>query len=344
LGPRTFEEWRADSSWGDYLFIASGQYVPPDASVQTLYRAGASAVVAKPRAASEKNRAALGMFGDTFRFLNYQIPLSAFHPGETLSVVAQIEPRRVPPRSVVWRLQLRDREHNAGAEARLAPFENKFPMQRWSPGKILTDTLVLPLSPELRPGLYDLQLGLYRVQTGDALPFVSADEKQDDVFQLGQVKIIQPEIPDHYLGALEPIDARVGDFATLRGARVQKQSPLVPGAEIRVELFWRAEQRVATDYTIFAQLLDARGNLIAQRDSAPRAGTYPTLIWDAGETIADAYALTIPRDAAPGAYQIIVGMYHWQTLQRLPITDQTGRALGDHIVLPFELQIRPYSQ
>jgi hypothetical protein len=161
------------------------------------------------------------------------------------------------------------------------------------------------------------------------------------VLPLGSIKIIQPPISDHQFAAATPLDARLGDFARLRGYRIVKQSPIRRGDAFRVELYWQAEQRTPTDYTVFVQLLDGRGNLSAQRDGAPRGGAYPTSIWDAGELIADSYTLTVPTDADAGAYQLIVGMYDWRTLQRVPVTETDNRPQGDHVVLPVKIQVSP---
>ncbi len=341
LGPRTYEEWRTDSMWGDYLLVTSGQFVPSDPTVQTLYRNGNSAILAKPRAQLPTPSTTLGNFGETLTLTTFHLPITSFYAGETITATAQFIARRVPQVAVVWRVQLRDRDNNAVAEARLAPFDDKFPLQRWTVGKTLTQTLTLPLSPEIRPGLYDLQIGLYHIRDGEPLRFTSAAGESDDVMSLGSIKIIQSLISNHQLSSATPLDARIGDFARLYGYRLIKQSPIRRGDAFRVELYWQAEQRAPTDYTVFVQLLDARGNLIAQRDSAPRGGTYPTSIWDAGEVIADSYTLTVPPDADAGAYQLIVGMYHWQTLQRLPVTDAEYRALGDHVILPVKIQTSP---
>ena len=78
---------------------------------------------------------------------------------------------------------------------------------------------------------------------------------------------------------------------------------------------------------------------LSQRDAGPRNGTYPTSSWDKDEIIPDVYALTIPRDAKPGEYQLIIGMYAWPDLQRLPITVvSTGQAM-DHYRLPTLLHV-----
>lgn len=73
-------------------------------------------------------------------------------------------------------------------------------------------------------------------------------------------------------------------------------------------MWWKAAERPTGDYSVFVQLLGPDG-LVAQYDSQPRAGSYPTSWWDQGETVEDRFRLVIPDQARPGAYRLIAGMY-----------------------------------
>jgi hypothetical protein len=69
---------------------------------------------------------------------------------------------------------------------------------------------------------------------------------------------------------------------------------------------------------------------------------YPTYLWDEGERIQDEYALAIPPDAPPGAYQIAVGMYYLPTLERLSVVDRDGTPLPDaRILIPGPEVLQP---
>lgn len=98
--------------------------------------------------------------------------------------------------------------------------------------------------------------------------------------------------------------------------------------QLEFTLQWRSEQQLQTDYTIFAQLLDAEGNLVASFDSPPLAGAYPTTTWLPQQTISD--RRHIPwGDVPPGKYRLIVGVYQPATSQRM--VTETGNdfvALG----------------
>ncbi|MBI5304961.1 MAG: hypothetical protein HY868_22710 [Chloroflexi bacterium] len=121
-----------------------------------------------------------------------------------------------------------------------------------------------------------------------------------------------------------PINARLGN-ATLVGYRIE-------GARnLHVVLYWRVAQKIATDLTVFAHLADANERVVAQQDSAPVRGTYPTSAWQPGELIVDAYDLQVD---AMGTFTILVGMYDSATLARVPVFDANNvRQPNDRVTL-----------
>jgi hypothetical protein len=335
LGPKTYEEWRDDPDWGEYLFVSHQQNLPLDPFLTIVYQRGDSLIVQKPgRGRAERADRHLARLGNLFA-LEDSTPLPpTMFPGETLSLTVQVATGDLPTQAVVWRLQLRDLENNPIVETRHPPFEGKFPLHRWPDGVRLTQPLTLPLPLDIRPGMYDTQLGLHRVSSGEVVAWELADGTQDDVIHLGRIKVPLPPVTRHELGALTRTDVRLGDAFRLIGFRLRKVSPLHPGDSFQVILYWQC-LTPAPDHTVFVHLLDSSGRLVAQRDSAPRGGTYPISIWDPHEIVPDTYELTMPHAAAPGDYALIVGMYQWPSLRRLPVTDAAQRPLGDHFGLPI---------
>ena len=100
---------------------------------------------------------------------------------------------------------------------------------------------------------------------------------------------------------------------------------LHPGDTLSLTLYWRALQAMHESYMVFVHLTRADGTIVAQRDSEPRGGRYPTTRWIANEQVSDPYDLTIPVQAEPGVYWIRTGMYIPGNMQRLPVLDP-GRA------------------
>lgn len=104
--------------------------------------------------------------------------------------------------------------------------------------------------------------------------------------------------------------------------------------QTRLTLYWRAGATLDADYTIFVHWLRG-GQPIAQSDSYPAEGYYPTHLWRAGDTVVDEHLLAATSSAGSGD-SISVGLYLLQTMQRLQVLDKSGKAIADSvtIVLP----------
>jgi hypothetical protein len=99
-----------------------------------------------------------------------------------------------------------------------------------------------------------------------------------------------------------------------------------PGDAVPLRLYWRAVSLLNQNYTVFVHLLDSAGKLIAQADSQPRSGAYPTSAWVAGDVIPDDHMLNLPAHLAPGDYVIRVGLYLAPNGPRLPLKSPAGDA------------------
>jgi hypothetical protein len=98
-------------------------------------------------------------------------------------------------------------------------------------------------------------------------------------------------------------------------------------------LYWTAGAPVKGNYTVFTQLFDAAGAMIAQQDNVPMGGTAPTDTWQPDAMIRDTYELVLPPDAPPGPYTLHVGMYDAAGRQPVRLADGTE---ADHVTLPVD--------
>ena len=87
------------------------------------------------------------------------------------------------------------------------------------------------------------------------------------------------------------------------------------GRHLALTLYWQALRPPKGDYTVFAHVLDSAGNLVAQHDGLPLDGLYPTSEWIAG----DVFTQRIELDVPPGEYDLVVGMYTYPDIVRLPV-------------------------
>jgi len=102
------------------------------------------------------------------------------------------------------------------------------------------------------------------------------------------------------------------------------------GEWLEVRLYWQGLAPMREDYTVFVHLTDAAGRVVAQRDSYPLRGNYPTSDWPVGVILADRVEIPIPPDLLPGEYTLKTGMYLLSTLERLPVADE---ATGEKAVV-----------
>ena len=105
------------------------------------------------------------------------------------------------------------------------------------------------------------------------------------------------------------INVMFGDIAQLIGYDVEPAS-LKPGETVYVTLYWQALARTEDEYAVFVHLLSEVGTMVAQRDTYPGLGRYPTTSWQPGSVFADTYRVEIPETAyAPDSIRVQVGLY-----------------------------------
>ena len=148
---------------------------------------------------------------------------------------------------------------------------------------------------------------------------------------------LAPPTDDCPLATVEVVSAQEGlanfaDLVLLLDAGVGSAGAR-PGEIVPVALQWRALRAVDEDYTVFVHFVGPDGRLHGQVDMWPVQGSYPTSRWTPGEELTDLYEVRLAPDAPPGRYQVEVGWYLLATMQRLPVVDEMGQAVSDHIVV-----------
>lgn len=98
-------------------------------------------------------------------------------------------------------------------------------------------------------------------------------------------------------------------------------------------LYWRAQEKIAKDYTVFVHLVNANGEIVDGADTQPRGGRLPTTKWAPRKLVVDGHLLTIGQDVPPGKYRVEIGLYDLATLERLMLVDDTGRVIADKLVV-----------
>ena len=81
-------------------------------------------------------------------------------------------------------------------------------------------------------------------------------------------------------------------------------------------------------------MIGPEGRIWAQQDRLLQHGDYPASTSLPGETVREKYELELAPNMPPDEYSVKIGIYYWETGERLPLWDEHGlRAAEDAIVL-----------
>lgn len=293
-------------------------------------------------------------FGDAIRFLGFT-PL--YEREEEVRFRLYFEALRPTAKDYAITLYLIDAEGNVvGGTDRPQPALVWYPTSRWEQGETIEviantlpwwtgdkDTYAIALGVSESNDTWDVGARL-PVRTQDSA-WVTPVIDDGTLLQLMTVRrsweLHYPEAVRRRYTPPEMAHATQASFAgkaelagyTLRNARVH------PGDTLEVILYWKATARWESSYKVFVQLLSAEGQVVAQQDTVPGEGRFPTDNWLPGEYITDGHHLVVGEDTRAGHYHLIVGFYDPATMARLPVTGEPNIAPENHVVLDQEIEI-----
>jgi hypothetical protein len=126
----------------------------------------------------------------------------------------------------------------------------------------------------------------------------------------------------------EGLDVNFGDQIRLRGWELG-ETVLQPGETLTLTLAWEATAELSDRYVVFVHLLSPDGSLVAQSDRPIGDGLIPYAIWQPGTTFSYPVTLELPDGLPAGDYRLLLGVYLWPSLERLPVmADVAGAEAG----------------
>lgn len=188
----------------------------------------------------------------------------------------------------------------------------QYPARSAAGDEVLIEQIALPL--EVEPGRYGWHMTC-------------------DTLHSGEVEVLPVDRAPGYVALDSPPEWE--PFAQLAGVALPAGAEAWSGGTVELTLHWQALGAASQDYSVFAHLTDASGTVRAQADGYPRGGGSPSSAWQSGAVIVDIRRITLPPDLPAGDYQIVVGWYDWQTLERVPTS-----AGQDAVTLPVTLHIQ----
>ncbi|MCB0208755.1 MAG: glycosyltransferase family 39 protein [Anaerolineae bacterium] len=305
----------ADTPPGDYLL----QYVIYDpASGQALGQPHTMAGIAVDPADIVVPVAALS------------IPNYAARPLADMTLLGYAAPEKIQPGQEMWlwlywqpnhplnpktqiRLQLEAGEVQSTADFSLVADSED--VAAWQPGQVRRTVYHLPTNPRLDGTTAHLTVALL-----DAAGAIEAETSVTEIaLETRRHQFDSPDIET-------PLEVNFGNPTeiTLLGSTISTDSledvaVSDQPSTIRLTLYWQAQQEMETNYTIFIQLLNPAGQVVAQVDQQPLAGAAPTTTWLSGEILTDNYTLAPSAPLQAGDYQLIAGFYNAATGERLPV-------------------------
>lgn len=118
------------------------------------------------------------------------------------------------------------------------------------------------------------------------------------------------------------------DGIALIGAEI---APAEDGRSLALRLAWRAEAEASRDYSAFRHVL-CDGALAGQSDGPP-GGIWPADAWRHGDVLVDRQSIELTRPWDAARCQVLVGLYRWEDMVRLPVLDAAGLAMADDAVI-----------
>ncbi len=132
--------------------------------------------------------------------------------------------------------------------------------------------------------------------------------------------VTEAQIPDD----INRLDFVYADALRLIGYRIE-QPTIHPGEWLPVTLYWQATRSIAENYSAFVHLLDSDGQAIAQANTYPDGGNWPTSMLKPGLVLEDTYHLLIPPDVeTPIATRLALGIFEFDDPQRAAKTAVDG--------------------
>jgi hypothetical protein len=230
-------------------------------------------------------------------------------------------------RELLVTLQVVDEVGDVIAESIEPPWSGNASVLTWPGGLAVQDehSIFLPDGAATDQTRLQVAIGqLYRDGQVRPLPLVGGTITELD---LGPINLSSSEPSERVA------EGSLGGIVALVGYDPPPPLQVEAGTHLPLTLTWQSLVNAQEDYTVFIHLVGSDGVPLAQIDSEPLAGTYPTSFWRVGEQISDPYHLEIPPGVLAGDYELRVGLYLLSNGQRLPLVSTDGETLGDSILL-----------
>ena len=184
------------------------------------------------------------------------------------------------------------------------------PTRVWNPENYYIETMRLKIPADTPPVPYALVTGLVS-PSGERLA-VSGSENNSLHLQTIEVKPLRT-------GPLQRVRPTTRASADTEDGLALQGYDLIGGpGGYTFRMFWDTERGVSRDWITYIHMTDSQGELIEQFDGPPLAGLQPTSQWRPNSLYIDRRELKLPEGLASGKYLLRVGLYNFESGERLP--------------------------
>jgi hypothetical protein len=201
------------------------------------------------------------------------------------------------------------------------PAGGRHPTGQWRPGQAFQDEVRLDVPAVDAGRVVTLSVGFYDPETGARWPLLGADGRPAGDRAVAGHVWVQP-------AGSPPPSVQEGSVAAWENGIVLESAEVVRdagGAPRSLVLSWSTRRPVNQDLTVFAQVLDSSGRLLAQVDRRPLGGAWPTDAWPPGATVEDTYVF----DGPVGDWDSVILGWYGPDQVRVPLEGGGG----DHLVV-----------
>jgi 4-amino-4-deoxy-L-arabinose transferase-like glycosyltransferase len=125
--------------------------------------------------------------GGQVRFLGYDLDKTKIRPGESFTVTLYWQALKPLPADYTVFVHLAGTEIVAQGDGQ--PYGGDYPTSIWAVGEVVADSHVVQVKSEVKPGVYQLLVGLYRLDTQERLPVIMQNQPQTDHISLAQIAV-----------------------------------------------------------------------------------------------------------------------------------------------------------
>jgi hypothetical protein len=243
-------------------------------------------------------------FAGGMHLLGADFPAGAtLEPGKPLTLTLYFTTDAPIPADYTLFLHAADAQDQLFYQFDGVPAGGHHPTRQWRPGEVFADTHVITLDRIPADGLATLSAGFYPIaDSGARVAAATADgQVLGDRVVLAPLRLLAaPMTPTAHPSA--PVGVWQNGIVLGAADVITAAAGLPTG----VSLTWTPTATIQAGYTVFVQVLDADSNILAQVDSVPESGAYPTSTWRAGDVITDTVQWT---GNVNGWERVIVGLY-----------------------------------